>query len=270
MLGKLIKHEFKAQVRLYGSIYLFGLIVSVIALICNLVSEANPNVVLFSLAKEFTFGIVVFILVALFIGTLIFAIIRYRNNLLKDEGYLMHTLPVNAWSLIASKMITSVCWFAGDVVAAYLLMAITTHDFTSFFSTINEGATELSTIGINKGWMPVFLLVIFLMATVSSLSQFYVSLSIGYSTYLNKDVMSFVVFIVLYFIRQIISFFAIAFGTLIYLKSIRFTFEMMNSDTPPAALLWTIMISTLVITVVITVVEFLVSTYFMNKKLNLE
>lgn len=61
----------------------------------------------------------------LFLMILIAGIHYYKDNIMRDEGYLMHTLPVSAYQLVASKIITFLCYIALSVVFTYLMLAIT-------------------------------------------------------------------------------------------------------------------------------------------------
>lgn len=39
-------------------------------------------------------------------------VVRFRNNLMTDEGYLMFTLPVSVHQLLWSKLLVSMLWFS--------------------------------------------------------------------------------------------------------------------------------------------------------------
>ena len=61
------------------------------------------------------------ILIALFVIALIFIIQRFYLGLLGDEGYLMFTLPVRPWQLIASK---AICALVASTVSILSLIHI--------------------------------------------------------------------------------------------------------------------------------------------------
>ena len=50
------------------------------------------------------------LIMTLMIVTVVMILQRFYKNLLKGEGYLMHTLPVPTWMLVASKTISSLIW----------------------------------------------------------------------------------------------------------------------------------------------------------------
>ena len=104
MLKKLLKYEFKATARTYGTIYLALLFVAGLLgftfRVENDFTESRVFDVLFTLYD--------LLAVALVVVTIITVIHRFTRNLLGREGYLMHTLPVTEAQLVGSKLISSV------------------------------------------------------------------------------------------------------------------------------------------------------------------
>ena len=118
MLGKLLKHDFKALFRNYGLLFiaLFG-----VTFLYKLYLLLPRNIVL-----EFTNGLmgvlyVVVILGCLF-GTVVINIVRFYKNLVTDEGYLTFTLPVSSKQIIASKLISSLVM---DILMAFAILVST-------------------------------------------------------------------------------------------------------------------------------------------------
>ena len=109
MLKKLLKYEFKATSRTYGGLYLVWLLLGLLLGVSmrNMVEAENPN--------GWQIGSV---LMLLYVGITIAAGVvcittilqRFTKNLLGREGYLMHTLPVNEYQLVGSKLISSLVW----------------------------------------------------------------------------------------------------------------------------------------------------------------
>lgn len=109
MLKKLLKYEFKATSRTYGGLYLVWLLLGLLLGVSmrNMVETEDPN--------GWQIGSV---LMLLYVGITIAAgvvcittiVQRFTKNLLGREGYLMHTLPVNEYELIGSKLISSLVW----------------------------------------------------------------------------------------------------------------------------------------------------------------
>ncbi|MDR1326369.1 MAG: hypothetical protein LBK00_10080 [Treponema sp.] len=102
MLGKLLKYDFKAFLRIMVPFYLALMALSLLAglsqgrIAPDGASEPSPLTIIW--------GIAVVVVVTV---NIIMLIQRFRDNLLKDEGYLMFTLPVTRWQLLVSKALTA-------------------------------------------------------------------------------------------------------------------------------------------------------------------
>ena len=120
MLTKLLKYEFKATARTYGTIYLALLFVAGLLgftfRVENDFTESRVFDVLFIL-----YGLLA---IALVVVTVITVIQRFTKNLLGREGYLMHTLPVTESQLVASKLISSAVWLLASAVVGVVSLAI--------------------------------------------------------------------------------------------------------------------------------------------------
>ena len=110
MLGKLIKYDLKALAKilapLWGVLLVMGLIFG-ISIRSNLDGIGNTMIV-------FSLVVIVAVIVAIFVMNVIIVIQRFWNGLLKEEGYLMFTLPVTTRSLILSKVISTCNLFIGS------------------------------------------------------------------------------------------------------------------------------------------------------------
>lgn len=137
MLGKLIRYELKSTSRVMWFIY--AAVVASGALLGFVVpfgSRINTSTEIVNGEEVFNFGfgggtLVMILMIALFliyvllinamaIMTTIMIIMRFYNNMLQGEGYLMHTLPVPAWQHVLCKLITAVLWQLIALVVAVL------------------------------------------------------------------------------------------------------------------------------------------------------
>ena len=120
MLTKLLKYEFKATARTYGTIYLALLFVAGLLgftfRVENDFTESRVFDVLFIL-----YGLLA---IALVVVTVITVIQRFTKNLLGREGYLMHTLPVTESQLVASKLISSAVWLLASAVVGVVSLVV--------------------------------------------------------------------------------------------------------------------------------------------------
>ena len=109
MLGKLLKYELKSTSRIMGVLYLALLVVAAVVgfVARGTIWEATQGNAIAVVISGLIYTLLV---MALLIITIVMVLQRFYKNLLKEEGYLMHTLPVPTWMLVASKTICSLIW----------------------------------------------------------------------------------------------------------------------------------------------------------------
>lgn len=135
--------------------------------------------------------------IAVIVGSIIYVIALFRNNLLKDEGYFMHTLPVPAWQLYVSKLVTGTVWIVVSIVVVILAYMLGSLDFHLPILEIlrDSGVEELKIVWL--AGIAIFL------SIPAALSQFYASFSIGYTwegkgNSRDRDILSVVALIFVY------------------------------------------------------------------------
>lgn len=146
MLGKLIKHEFRATGRLMAPLFGALLLLAVFARVTNQILQQvpNPTRVLYIVSVLLA---IVYVLAGL--GVMVFSTVlmikRFHQNFLTDEGYLMFTLPVGVHSLLWSKLITAALFFLFTFAAELLALAIviwqggvSTELYNNFISGLRE------------------------------------------------------------------------------------------------------------------------------------
>ncbi len=146
MLRKLIKYDIKSISRVFIPMWILTPIVALMLSFSirgmstwtqNIISSGfmvAGNGILMMVMMLLFFGI----MVGLFVMTILFTIQRFWNGLLKEEGYLMFTLPVKVWELIVSKAIT-----ATIVSCISILVGIFSSMILAVFST-DELITSLA------------------------------------------------------------------------------------------------------------------------------
>lgn len=131
MLTKLIRHEFRATSRIMWPIFAGMLALTLAMRASQRVLQNDFPWLLNLLAVLVTIGFV-FGIMALCFAPLVLSAVRFRDQLLKDEGYLTLTLPVNMHQLLASKLIVSAVWYAAAFLAVVLLCMIGAFDFSDW------------------------------------------------------------------------------------------------------------------------------------------
>lgn len=145
MLKNLLKYEFRATGRTYGGLYLVWLLVALamgISMRDEVWDNGSSQIWAYLMFAYFAIG------VAIGVVCIVTIIQRFTKNLLGREGYLMHTLPVHPEQLVASKLISSMVWVicSGVVgILSVLLMLVGLGAFEDPKTVIN-GET------ITTGW----------------------------------------------------------------------------------------------------------------------
>ena len=210
MLGKLMKHEFRATARVMLPV--MGAMVA-LALLANLsirglagnLSDVPLLRILFVLIIIF-FSVAV---VATAVMSLVIMVSRFYRNLLKDEGYLMFTLPVSVHELIWSKLIVSLVWFLGTGLLIFLVMALMALNLSHTnlqmiieqFPSWSEIIGWLDEAGV-RGQVVTFLVqIVFgtLIGILTACLHFYAAMSLGHMFSKDKVLLSVVFFVVISF-----------------------------------------------------------------------
>ena len=267
MLKKCLKHEWKAcwknMALLNGAAIFMGALGGFGFLFSQISELPDLLIVLYLFAY-------VLIVIAASVMTQVLMIQRYYKNLFTDEGYLTNVLPVSATDHILSKMLVFGAWSilnALSVLAsfAFLLLpsairyftantllfynkTMTFSDFLSYLWAQITGVADaaFSLIGItNHIGMALFSIVGFFASLFFGILLFYAAISIG----------------------SLVSSHTILTAVLSYIGGI--SIVRVFQDSTPTAVVTTSSVSTLIITVVLCVVLFLICRYILSRRLNL-
>ena len=266
MLGKLIKYEISATGRLflpfYGALILFALI----------------NKIFFSFKMpvpdfiaEITLSIYAIIIVAIVVLTFLVMIQRFYKNLLTDEGYLMFTLPVQSWQHVLSKLIVSILWILlSGIVTLFTIFLMVFNSqmipqiyefFIAFFRYVSPSdQTAFFVFLLKVGFTALF-------SSICSILMIYTSIAVGQLFGKHRILASFGAFLGISFIMQsATSLFAVFFMRPIIerIDHMEGTFiEFSNT-------LGTLFQFSNIINIVLSILFFSLTSYILQKKLNLE
>lgn len=268
MLGKLLKYELKATSRVFIPLYIAILVVSI-------VNGLSLNLEILNIQGLATI-VLMCLFISLFVITIVVTIQRFNKNLLKDEGYLMFTLPVSSKHLILSKYLTSLIWTFLSFVVAFLsftiIFMIPTYKYFDFSYFINEFNLLFSNM-LNLNILGQFIKIILLMIISYTIFIFnvYLALSVGQLPIFNRfrNVSSFIGFLVINLLisyaQNIVSLFVN--DASVNIEAIDNINYAINSVTSIVSKGLNIAI---VINIIIILVLFFATTYILDKKLNLE
>lgn len=268
MLTKLIRHEFRATSRIMWPIFA-GMLALTLAMraLQNVLQNESPwllNLLAVLVTIGFVFGIM-----ALCFAPLVLSAVRFRDHLLKDEGYLTLTLPVNMHQLLASKLIVSAVWYAAAFLAVVLLCMIGAFDFSDW-RVVPQFASDLF-LSFRKldssmqGQALLFALEFFLFCVlgVTAVSLIvYAAYAVGFSFNKHKSALTAVSVLVFF---QLVQFAAIA--VLVNLFGDGFTAWSSLTGVQAGNAIFAV---ALVCELIVCVIFYLVTYFFLTRKLNLE
>lgn len=271
MLGKLLKYELKATSRVFIPLYIAILVVSI-------VNGLSLNLEILNIQGLATI-VLMCLFISLFVITIVVTIQRFNKNLLKDEGYLMFTLPVSSKYLVLSKYLTSLIWtFLSFIVALLsftIIFTIATYGDFNYSYFINEFNLLFSNISnilgttILSEFFKIVLLIILLIIISYTIFIFnvYLSLSIGQLPIFNRfrNISSFIGFLVINllisYVQNIVD---NAFVNIEAIDNVNYSIDSISSIVSKGLNV------AIIINIIIILVLFFATSYILNKKLNLE
>lgn len=217
MLGKLLKQEFGATARYF--IPLYGLILvltPLFALTFRMMSDLDIDSAGLSVIASMTvFGILgyAFLIVAIFIATLILIVIRFYKTTATSEAYLTFTLPVKTYQIVLSKTLAAMVWeiLAGIIAIFSVIVMFCVSGFVTFNEMMDGLRSLLDGLFIymdsNDLLTASLILISILTGTVASIMKVYCAISLGQLFRNHRILISIGFYFAIYFSLQMISMF---------------------------------------------------------------
>ncbi len=269
MLAKLLKYDFKAMFKIFLPLWGVLLVVSGInRLFTGAGLDAEQGL---GLVNSLMVLLYVLLIMAVMVVTTVIIIARFYQGLLKDEGYLMFTIPVKPWQLVASKLISAMVISIISGVVALASVAI-----IAYFPEMGQVLAELWKMGMKNvpNFLPlVILLVVSLfVGIICSVSQVYASMALGHLAGSHRVGFAVLAFIVLSVIWSTVGSVIGMFGypdltsTMISINEIEVSVDVAGiSNVLLTATVWG-----LILDVVRCVVHLGITNYILSRRLNLE
>ena len=195
MLGKLLKYDFRSVFKEFAYLWPAGLVMALVVRFTMPMMDSD----IFGMAIAGSIVSIVYasVLVAMFVVSFLFIIQRFFRGILGREGYLMHTLPVHPWQLVASKLISAIfVTVVSTVVALLSMVLLIPGSLVDLFGTPFKALMELFTSG--RGGEIFYLvegLVVCLAAVASAITMLYLAMAIGHLFGRNRIAGSVIAFI---------------------------------------------------------------------------
>ena len=259
MLGKLFKHEL---IDLFRKTILYFSIVIGLSILVFIFGKLSENYIFFGFVNQL-FLIGYFLSIAgILIYSIFYPVTRYYKSMLKDEGYLTHTLPVTKGQLLFSKLVSAfILFFVSLIVFAvsFLILIGTLVPIDEFITLIKQLISGIS----SSDFVSVILLFTYLIIYYfSAIMLFITALTLGHSRSIKKGTNSLFAGIIIYFIQQGLG--TIILGVLFLSTDFQQALE--TGEFNPTSIILISMITYLIL----VVAEILTTHYFLKKKLNIE
>ena len=259
MLGKLLKYDFRSMWKQFSVIWPAALILAFLNRF-TMFGMDNPGGSAFGewmgVISMGLFGGVCFTMVIL---SAVFVLTRFYKGLLGDEGYLMHTLPVRSWQLVLSRLIcalaTTVVNGIVGILAMFLMMPLNWDEIfdTQLWQAVFRNLVQQPDIIL---YFLEFLLLLLVMCAAMFMN-FYLAMSIGHLFSRRRILMSVVAFFGLNILDSVIT------STLHNMDMMNWLYGMDLSDH---AGYWL----GILLLLIPTVIMFLLTSWILKHKLNLE
>lgn len=258
MLRKLMKHELRAtgRIMLPGMLILLCATLGARVSLMSFLDSRNNVLILLGSLLGLAYTMIIF---GLFIVCMVLMVVRFYKNMMGDEGYLMFTLPANIHQHIWSKLLTSTIWMVlcgiAVILSAGILVVGYAFDFQAAFGEIKD--MLLTVLQMDEIKLMMLTVLSSILGIMVGFMAVYASISIGCSFSNNKLLWSFLVFFGFQFVGSFI------FGLLPSMDAVTYFFHLQGSVE---LLMW----MSVAKQVVSFVVLYLITVFFLQKKLNLE
>lgn len=270
MLGKLFKYEFKACARVIFPIFGAAIIMSILsagvmAVTPDNVTASSASQAIVAVLSMLVVMIFAFLIFASMLMSFVFAIRRFKVNLLGKEGYLMNTLPVKPLSNVMAKLLCSLIFqiLSLIVVVFCMMLCVILSDRAYIASAFEDIADIFRALGqlSASGWLNLVLtIVLMLVAVIKSYSLIYSAMSMGYSFNKCNGLISIGLVIAFSTVESIIT-------TLIASEGIEYHFENFEQYRNAFALS---LIFSIALQAIFAAIYTSLTTLFLKRRLNLE
>lgn len=260
MFLKLFKYDFISVIKKIVYYYIVLIAIAIFAKIIDLLLSGTKFEFISALPSMLYVGIMSSGLTV----TLVLCMMRYYKNMLSDQGYLTHTLPVKRSHILLAKLLATLAIEAITALVMILSVVIYAANWIpDIITSIKNMFAEISVYPETRHIVTIltFILIICLLSTVFNVAYISLCLTLGATHNKNKLAMAFVYYMVINFVLQVFYIGIGVVGTL-FVSSIVTEFSF--------SILYTILTLICVGEVVMIIIAYFVNLMFLNKKLNLE
>lgn len=259
MLGKLMKYEWQATWKLLVPTNLLIVVMTFFACLSvrlDGLSASNDGV---AFSAVMILAVYVLSMFVALIGTAIYLIYRFYTSTYGDQGYLLHTLPVDKHHIIIAKVLVSQAWVMISAFVMYvsiLFLFNAEEDILTDFVNGLQVMVETTGDGKASAFAVVMSLIAVIISILARVLKVTACISLGQLSSNHKLLVAFAFYFAMYIAQQVVA-------TIYYVFS-----EYVNhSRSWDPAYSWEF---ALIIELIYCVVFYLITWYVMDKKLNLD
>lgn len=264
MLGKLMKYEWKATWKLLIPLNLFIVVMSILAYITiqlEFFDSDNEVVIMTGMLLLLAYILSMFVVSVV---TVIYLIYRFYTSVYGDEGYLLHTLPVDKHHIIVAKAVVSVSWIILNIFLIYLSILFLISTQEQFVETISDGF-EFYIEAVNSydkvgSFEVIMTLVASFFAMLARVLKVSACVSLGQLSSNHKVLSSIGFYYAIYIVQRIFTLLYFVIQTLI-LKASNYSYNSFLGSS------WEF---TLLSSLIYSVIFYFLTWYMMDRKLNLD
>ena len=261
MLRKLLKHELRATGRIMLPLYLILVLAAVLANFSMRVLNSY-DIRLLNVISIIILSLFFITLIGVGVMSLVLMIQRFWKNLMCDEGYIMFTLPASVHQQVWSKIIVSVLWFIATgamTVLAFIIMSYSVGMIKTMTSWVGNIFKNITAYYALNGTALILECIALMFVSLASVSlQFYAAMALGHSFSGHKVLLSVLIFVAIQLVLQVTGI-----SLLISMPSLPNNFSTMQSPH-------LFMGASIVGSAAIDAVFYVITTFVLKKRLNLE
>lgn len=274
MLRKLMKHELRATVRVMGPMLGLTLLAAVggnIAVHGLLETQSS----FLGILGAFLLTASVVTIAASFVLSFVLMIRRFYQNLLRDEGYLMMTLPVSVHVHVLSKLFVSLLWAAATAIVMGLAMCILVfelefvdlilHDLGELLEGVEFSGLKLLDFAGQAAILLAEIILLLAVADSCLCLHLYAAMAVGHSFTHHKGLFSVLAYFAMSFVWGMIRNGALYVFYRIAPNGISLGLQNLS----PFAATHINMLALTVVTLIPAAVWYIVTTYCLKNRLNL-
>ena len=269
MLGKLMKYEWKATWKLLLSANILTVVMTVLARcmvsLMDQVGHSDFRMVDFmAVMVLFTYVGSMF---AVCIGTTIYLIHRFYTSTYGDQGYLLHTLPVDTHHIIIATVLVSAAWVTINIVFIYLSVIFLLATSSEILHSMMEGMVDvIEYLGAEKIslFTVIMTMIAFIFSIFARVLKVGACISLGQLSSNHKLMLSFAWYVGIYVVEQMFQ--GVYFAIMVYVQE-KAAYRSYRSYGSYFDNQWE---TTLLAAILSCVAYYLLTWYVMDKKLNLD